>query len=85
MDENKAQKLRDLNYRILRTCSNCKFGNFKGREEWSTCRKHYYRHKKHTESVRDLSIHKSGYCTEHEWSNGFDVGLYKEFVEGGKK
>lgn len=81
MDDNKAIRLRELDYQIRRTCSNCKFSGFKGREDWSTCSKHRYSHKKHTEDVRNLSIHRSGYCGSHEWSESFQVGLWKEFLE----
>jgi hypothetical protein len=65
MDANKKRKLTDLGYRVLDTCGRCMHGQFKG-YEWGTCQKHTYQHQKHSYKVRQLSIHRSGYCnSEH--------------------
>ena len=81
MDANKAEVLRELAYVLRRTCSNCLFGEFQGRQEWSTCSKHEYDHQKHSDTKRQLSVNRSGYCTYHKWSDQFNVGLWKEFLE----
>ena len=61
MDENKLKKLKQVNYRILKTCRTCLHGRFAPAAEWGTCISWHYHHKKHGD-MRDLSIHVCGGC-----------------------
>jgi len=62
MDKNKLTKLNVVHYRILPVCGRCRFADFQGKE-WATCKKHLYDHQKHTDSVRELSVHFAGSCS----------------------
>ena len=63
MDANKEKKLHDIGFRILQTCALCEHGCFPN-DDWGTCSKHSYEHLKHSESSRDLSVHKNGSCND---------------------
>ena len=70
MDENKRQKLYGIGYVIRQTCGNCVYGVSVRHSRWGTCSNFYYRHRKHTEQKRSLSITQSGWCpfwTESKW------------------
>ena len=66
MDQNKAQKLRDVSYRMVDTCQSCVYGNFSDGNLFGSCNLHTYRHLKHTGAERPLSISKTGTCYAHE-------------------
>lgn len=61
MDNNKLEKLRWIHYKIHQACGLCSYGEFP-KNDWGTCSYHTYKHKKHSVKLRNLSIHKYGYC-----------------------
>lgn len=65
MDANKLDKLFEEKYRIPRNCALCKHGNFKDGQDYGTCNVLKYNHLKHSESERELSIHRFGRCANH--------------------
>lgn len=83
MDENKRQKLIDLKYKIKRVCGNCEHSQFVRNRDWGTCQRHHYKHKKHTESERQLSIHRYGGCSGHAFKElyvDYHLDKFKEFL-----
>lgn len=62
MDENKLTVLNEIEYQINRSCGLCSHGDFAAGSDWGTCRIHHYEHQKHTDELRNLSIHRSGGC-----------------------
>lgn len=74
MDANKQNKLLEERYRIPRCCALCKHGNFKEGQDFGTCNKLKYEHQKHSESTRDLSIHRFGRCATHFEPNHAELG-----------
>ncbi len=75
MDANKLKKLRELDYEIrTRFCSTCKHGNFlvKG-GPYGACKLHTYEHLKHTDSVRQLSVHRFGCCKDFEAATNLNL------------
>jgi hypothetical protein len=82
MDENKLQKLKDVDYTVKRVCGNCRFfsGEKHESKNFSTCIQHTYEHQKHTESKRYLSVHVTGYCEKHVWCQQV-VGFMHAFAQ----
>lgn len=78
MDANKLALLQDIDYSISRSCGNCIHSQLNG--DWGTCNKFTYRHQKHTDSVRQLSINRYGQCMEHELNPTFNVEGFTVFV-----
>lgn len=67
MDANKDKKLTEIGYQIHPTCATCKHVHLANtRVEWGTCKKHAYKHMKHTEQDRQLSINRYGNCSNHQ-------------------
>jgi len=64
MDVNKLKKLHEVDYQI-RSCSICKYSIFK-HGPYGNCKLHTYEHLKHTNSTRQLSIHKFGSCKDFD-------------------
>lgn len=83
MDENKKQKLRDIEYSIFSCCGSCKQGEFLIGMPWGTCKKFTYDHLKHTGEERNLSIHRSGVCLHFEESEVEKelLGAFAEFCD----
>lgn len=81
MDANKLQVLRDIPYNIPRVCGLCCHGEFPN-NDWGTCSRHEYQHRKHTGSPRQLSILRLGSCPSFEESPEKVAGLgaYQEFL-----
>lgn len=83
-DLNKFAKLREINYTIPVTCGLCVSGEFPDRGDWGTCKKHQYRHLKHSGEDRGLSIHRIGYCDDALADTGrvlaCGFGAHSEFV-----
>ena len=79
MDENKWQKLMSVGYSMYRTCAICNHSNFP-LNDWGTCKIHKYKHKKHTEQWREMSIHKSGGCPDFELDEKIDLGKFFEMI-----
>lgn len=71
MDVNKLRVLQGLPYRVLPTCALCRHGDFLSGREWGTCGAHAYRHAKHSgETLRQLSINRSGTCPSFSMDEG---------------
>ena len=87
MDENKAEKLREIEYTIKGCCWMCQYGSFEDNQPWGTCDRHTYNHKKHTGgqkgSERNLSITRYGKCKHYVVDYFFvnDLDHFKEFHE----
>ena len=81
MDANKLVKLQDINYRMCKVCGLCLHGNFPS-YEWGTCRLYKYNHLKHSETTRELSIHKFGSCKHFELNESRinNLGTFKGFI-----
>jgi hypothetical protein len=84
MDANKLGLLRDISYKILPVCALCKHSTFsKTYTTWGYCAKHIYKHLKHSDSERDLSISVFGSCKSFELDGFKMIPLsgFGEFVE----
>ncbi len=83
MDVNKLDKLKDLGYSISRCCGNCNFAMMNNVQPFGTCQHHSYDHKKHSDTVRELSINRYGACGDHLWCKGFlaNIGLWEQFIK----
>ena len=67
MDANKTQELRRVGYQIVPTCGMCQHGqDFSFGLPFGTCAIQTYQHQKHTGPVRQLSVHRSGWCPKFE-------------------
>lgn len=77
MDANKSEKLVQIGYRILSTCSLCRNGRFINGSDYGVCIKFGYFHLRHG-NTRELSIHRSGSCGEFEYTNELKGG-WEEF------
>jgi hypothetical protein len=82
MDENKLKKLKSINYKVKSCCGMCAYSKFKNRDYWGICRAHKYKHEKHTDSARQLSIYCFGSCPYFKVSQYFkdDLGVWTEFL-----
>jgi hypothetical protein len=81
MDGNKFQKLIDVGYRIQDVCAFCKHSDLTEKDCWGTCKKHQYKHRKHSGDDRDMSINAFGKCMyfEADESKMSKLGRYAEF------
>lgn len=82
MDVNKLKRLRAIAYRILPVCGICKHGCFQPHSQWGTCSQHQYEHLKHSESGRQLSIHRAGSRSDFhmEEREGQILHAFSEFL-----
>ena len=82
MDENKWTKINEVEYKLNQTCMLCRHGYFPlPSNDWGTCKVHKYNHKKHTDSSRYMSIHKSGSCKkDFHIKDNLDLGRYAERI-----
>lgn len=62
MDANKLEKLKEIGFNLKPTCMLCVAGEFPN-NDWGTCAINSYKHLKHTDELRKMSIHKSGSCS----------------------
>jgi hypothetical protein len=76
MDENKFNKLKEINYKINKCCYLCKHCNNKN-NLFSTCKLFKYEHLKHSDSYRELSISILGICDNFEYDIINDINLHK--------
>lgn len=85
MDKNKLRVLEEAGYKIQSTCSTCKHSSFPN-NEWGTCELHLYNHLKHSDTTRQLSIHKTGYCKEYRVSETKleTLGTFRSFHDTAK-
>lgn len=81
MDTNKLAALRDVKFKLKKTCMFCIEFN-KGEGLWGTCKIHTYYHLKHRD-VRELSVHALGYCTHWMRNPNIDPfgSSWEEFIE----
>ena len=63
MDQNKREKLIEIGYKIQRCCAFCVNSNIAPGKDWGTCNALIYSHLKHSDSERQLSISRFGWCT----------------------
>lgn len=82
MDNNKEQKLKDIGYKIYKTCGLCKHAKFNDGSQFGVCTLFKYRHLKHTGEERELSVHVSGGCSSFTLNTDKEVYLhaYKQFL-----
>jgi hypothetical protein len=66
MDKNKLKVLKEVGYRIHKTCMFCAHKDIPYASNWGGCKLHTYNHLKHTKESKPLSIHKSGSCDSFE-------------------
>lgn len=80
MDENKRNKLTQINYKIKPCCGMCVHSSIPSSGHWGTCNIHQYDHLKHSggnkSSQRDLSIHAFGYCSDFKHNTSLDYTLH---------
>lgn len=87
MDDNKLNKLREIEYTIRKSCGECEHGAFNGNNSWGTCVIHRYSHKKHDGggkgSDRELSIYQHGACEDFVRNTFYELATehFKEFYE----
>lgn len=81
MDENKLKVLRELPYQVHKVCGLCKHGVFP-QNDFGTCSRVQYEHKKHTGPARQLSIFRHGSCPHFELKDEatWTLGAYVEFL-----
>ena len=84
MDANKLDKLRELGYKVKNTCGLCQHSNLARGSDWGTCELISYAHMKHSNSRRQLSIHRSGNCPNFKMDKNKYIILqpYQEFTDG---
>jgi hypothetical protein len=84
MDENKLKKLKEIEYSINICCGICEDGKFEKGSLWGTCNKYKYKHLKHTESERNMSIFIFGSCPESRLDSktGGILDKFNEFQKG---
>ena len=83
MDSNKLKVLKSVNYRIVNTCSRCEYSSFsRVGNNFGTCEVTTYKHLKHSNSVRQLSIHRSGVCNKFKRLRYETLGGYEELIDG---
>jgi len=74
MDKNKLIKLKECEYKIQKCCSLCQWSVFLPFSSYfGTCMKIHYKHLKHFDEERELSINRWGVC------NKFDLDEEKSF------
>lgn len=66
MDANKLLKLHEVGYEVRETCGTCLHAQIDRRNDYGTCGFIQYNHLKHSDSERELSIHRSGHCFHWE-------------------
>lgn len=79
MDENKRQKLKEIEYGINECCGLCVHGKFRG-TMFGDCLLHSYQHLKHSAESKDLSINVYGHCKNFEFNKKLEGQLHK-FIE----
>lgn len=84
MDANKLKVLREIDYTIHPHCGICRHADLSS-DGWGYCNRHTYEHRKHSEPVSRLSVHRTGSCSSFELDENAlaAVGLhaFREFVQ----
>lgn len=68
MDQNKANKLTEIGYKVRLTCGTCKHFLQRSDDDFGDCQTHEYVHRKHSGGVRKLSVVRYGSCDK--WEEG---------------
>lgn len=63
MDQNKAEALRAMRYKV-EACGMCEHADLNPLTDWGTCRRFTYEHGKHTGDRRPVSINRHGTCPD---------------------
>lgn len=84
MDANKLKVLQDIDYTVQKSCMLCV--HFVG-YTWGTCDRHEYEHLKHTERLRELTVHASGICKHFEEDHTArpHLGKFAQFLSTSKE
>ncbi|MCK5016686.1 MAG: hypothetical protein KAS32_06380 [Candidatus Peribacteraceae bacterium] len=88
MDANKLEVLKEVGYTVPNLCVFCLHSRFPSKlDSWGTCEKIKYKHKKHSDAERQLSITAYGHC--EDWfepliSSIAQLGAFNQFMEGAK-
>lgn len=85
MDQNKADKLKEIGYEIKPSCGTCKHFKQYVDPEFGDCGVHKYVHLKHTGGQKRLSVVVYGYCTSYEPSDLDFLHGFKEYLTPAKK
>lgn len=84
MDQNKTEKLREIQYRIERHCGICRYSDLEANKTWGSCSLHFYEHGKHSDPEMPLSVHRAGSCSAFKLDEAKVEGLglhgFKEFL-----
>ena len=80
MDQNKLKKLREIDYKINKSCDTCVFSSFRTNNDYGFCMLHTYDHLKHTGENMPLSIFRFGVCPSYAKSSD-GLGAWSEFLE----
>lgn len=65
MDENKAERLREIGFTLKNCCGSCT--HFRRSDQvFGVCDFRTYEHKKHSDATRKLSVVAYGYCDDFE-------------------
>lgn len=85
MDANKLKKLEDIDYTIEPCCGLCEAAVFSNdNTDWGVCVRHYYKHQKHTEEPRMLSINRYGSCSSFSIKEQKQSSMkhFEKFIKG---
>lgn len=80
MDNNKLQKLKEIDYSIKPSCGTC--NHFQQHEDahFGECDEHNYTHLKHSGGKRKLSVVMYGSCPNYEAGDLSYLHGFREFV-----
>jgi len=86
MDKNKLIQLKDCGYKIQKCCDLCKNSRFELYHAYfGTCNKKQYKHLKHSDKNRQLSINRYGVCKDEfeldERKADWMLSNYLEFMD----
>lgn len=81
MDANKRKTLIAVGYEIGAVCGRCIHADIQPKSDWGTCKIMTYRHKKHTEEIRQLSIYRYGSCNYFIPPQKENLDGFSEFIK----
>lgn len=79
MDINKLKVLTNIGYSFQETCATCYYGKFNS-NDFGVCKKFKYKHQKHSEKERQISINKNGKCDFYECNSSFELEEYFKYI-----
>lgn len=80
MDQNKINKLQEIDYQIAPTCGTCRHFKQFDDMDFGECGEHVYTHLKHTGGKRKLSVVRYGSCDYYEQGDVEFLHGFKEFL-----